>query len=780
MGGKGKKGKGGGKGKGGKGKGGKGKGRGGKGKGKGRPVQLRKELASTVDVLFRQAGETESQNPRYMHPKDRAKFKKAAPKGQTRKEMRKAKKEDKKQRRVHFHGEGRRVRLGRPAKVPPKAGKAGDEIEEISLDSPKQGPSRQPASKGKGKGSKAQRKRKMEEEESITSDEEGGDASDDDDGKPPRGKQRRKAEEESEEDDEELEGEEEEEEGEGEEEEADPGSGESENEEAAEVAPAKASGSYVPPHLRNAAAKAAAKRGAKNSDAMARLRKALRGLMNRVTEGNLDPSSRELHATLASLIPEVGVQHAADGLLEVLLPAAIGDPNASVLVLGCHAALVVATHVLFGAAFGAAALLQVGTWLKRRLLLAETSGEVIGEDARVAKNCITFQALLFSFGALPASSVFDLVRFIFAGDQVSEVRIELALTALRYAGRGLRSEHAEGFREMLGFVSTAAENARTAEKGSIQTRVDFLLQELQDLKNNKVSFAAMDRFEAIRNWLGNAPLLVGKKVADHQLAVPFNFLTEDKPADWPIAAAGATSSILGSSKRSKTAGAKGADPLRAMAVEQRLSSELRQSLFAALMGAEDYEHAAERLSQVASGAKLGVADTCIIIFHCAVREKMPNPFYEHVAISLTERPAPYGKRFTHNLKRAAVQNLKEVHTYGLRATVNLAELCASLISNPSSGLPLAICRFMNFAESSSMAGLFLRHMMGSLLRRLPDAAATCSCFETIRKYEDVREGLLLVMDTLLKGKLPSKREDPALWEKVRSARRMLATPAGKD
>lgn len=373
--------------------------------------------------------------------------------------------------------------------------------------------------------------------------------------------------------------------------------------------------------------------------------------------------------------------------------------------------------------------------------------------------------------------MFDLVRFIFSdGDHVSEIRIDLALTTLRYAGRRLRSECAEGFRDMLSFVSNTAATGRradgAADPSGIQNRVDYLLRELQDLKNNKVSFAAMDRFEPIRNWLRTAPLLHGKKVEDHHLAVPFNFLKVARPPDWP--AGEVKSSVIKRSKTASTGAA--ADPLRALAVEQRLSTELRQSLFVAMMGAEDYEHAASRVSQVAGTAKLGVAEACVIIFHCAVRERVPNPFYEHVANNLAERPAPYGKRFTHGLKNAAVQNLKEVHNYGLRATVNLAELCAALMASTSTGLPLRIVRFMNFGQASSMAGLLLRHLLGSLLRRLPDQAATCQTFQSVCKYQDVREGLLLVMDTHVKQQLPARAEAPALWEKVRAARRILAAP----
>ena len=110
-----------------------------------------------------------------------------------------------------------------------------------------------------------------------------------------------------------------------------------------------------------------------------------------------------------------------------------------------------------------------------------------GDDARVAKNCVTFVSLLFSFGMLSGGTMFDLMRFLFQSGKVSEVRVELALTLLRYCGRRLRSDCAEHFKEALLHVTSVA-TAVEGDVGGLRTRLDFLLRELQDLKNNKVCF----------------------------------------------------------------------------------------------------------------------------------------------------------------------------------------------------------------------------------------------------------------------------------------------------
>ena len=129
----------------------------------------------------------------------------------------------------------------------------------------------------------------------------------------------------------------------------------------------------------------------------------------------------------------------------------------------------------------------------------------------------------------------------------------------------------------------------------------------------------MDRFNQTRGWLQSAQLLKGRKVSDHVLAVPFRVLHDEVPPNWPLNEA-ASSTVLTKSRSSKM----GSDPLREAAIAQRLTSELRQNLFVALMGAEDFEDAVERLIVASTSAKNGHAEACVVLFHCAIREKKPS------------------------------------------------------------------------------------------------------------------------------------------------------------
>ena len=55
--------------------------------------------------------------------------------------------------------------------------------------------------------------------------------------------------------------------------------------------------------------------------------------------------TRNYSQALEQLTPKLGVASTADALMDVLVPAAVGDANISVLVLGCYAALACVAHV---------------------------------------------------------------------------------------------------------------------------------------------------------------------------------------------------------------------------------------------------------------------------------------------------------------------------------------------------------------------------------------------------------------------------------------------------
>ena len=123
--------------------------------------------------------------------------------------------------------------------------------------------------------------------------------------------------------------------------------------------------------------------------------------------------------------------------------------------------------------------------------------------------------------------------------------------------------------------------------------------------------------------------------------------------------------------------------------------------------------------------------------------------------------------------------MRQAHTYGVRASVCLAELCAALMTS-SVELPLAVIRFTRFggdeeggaAGLRGVLGLFLRHLTESLLQRALDSQIP-SLFGPLRKYNDVREGMLLILDGQVRPRLQHSK--PEMLENFRLARKEVST-----
>merc|ERR1712224_268632 len=99
------------------------------------------------------------------------------------------------------------------------------------------------------------------------------------------------------------------------------------------------------------------------------------------------------------------------------------------------------------------------------------------------------------------------------------------------------------------------------------------------------------------------------------------------------------------------------------------------------------------------------------------------------------------------------QHLGLVHSYSLCASVNLAELYATMILSPDVGLSLALVRFIRFNEAKGQdrsgngfggrLGLFLRHLLETLLVRAESHLVINQAVAPVSQYDDIREGLLL-------------------------------------
>merc|ERR1712046_384719 len=123
--------------------------------------------------------------------------------------------------------------------------------------------------------------------------------------------------------------------------------------------------------------------------------------------------------------------------------------------------------------------------------------------------------------------------------------------------------------------------------------------------------------------------------------------------------------------------------------------------------------------------------------------------------------------------------------------VNLAELYGMLILAPEVRLPLALIRFIRFSEAkdahgsagnglSGRLGLFLRHLIEVLVRNCKETEALAGVFAPLARYNDVREGMLLVVDGLVRPRAGSGTATASMRERLKAIHEALARPAGQE
>lgn len=496
-------------------------------------------------------------------------------------------------------------------------------------------------------------------------------------------------------------------------------------------------GKYVPPHLRE-------------TEEEQSIETKLNSLFNKVSEGNLDIISHQIVQITEDLQRDRPEAYAV--FAPLFVEAAVSNPHMNVLITACFAALTCTTAYTVHISFASAVVAELAARIRKYL---ETK-----EDIGVTKNVIIFLSLLFYFGLLPASVPFGLFKALFT-DSPTEECIDLALTTLRYCGRTLRSQFPSDFKEVLLFLT--AKTLKIKKEG----RVKWLLMDLEELKNNKtvVSFTVMDRFDQTKSWLEGCSLMRGKKVKEMAFDLPFEF-PEEPPKNWvqdPLNS--------GHIVKLATRGREISSPLWDEARSQGMNTDLRKAAYVALMGAEDDTHAIIRIDEVCKGPRQ-INDVCAVILHCALRGETNNPFFSLVMIGMCDKPGARGKKFAHEFKHALTNHLTQLHSCNKPSAQNLADIFAAGIASDAVNFPIGHLRFLKFDQVdasspfSGVFGVFVQRMMERLFLLCEDLAAR---FSPLTKYEDVREGICVAIESLVAPRMNTIEDQ----EKLDTVRRAL-------
>ncbi|KAF5367452.1 hypothetical protein D9758_003658 [Tetrapyrgos nigripes] len=395
---------------------------------------------------------------------------------------------------------------------------------------------------------------------------------------------------------------------------------------------------YVPPHLRN-------KDGQdnKNSEALIKLTRHLKGLLNRMSEQNI--------GSIVDSIEEVYRNHRRHDVTSTLTTLIIDGicSHSSLLdsYVVLYAAFVCSLHKIIGVEFAAYFIQNVVSSYEKHLsslqnqdapaqvdsLTEPTESEKEGKEA---SNLVVLLSELYNFQVISCVLVYDVIRSLLDGE-IHEFKVELLLKIVRNSGHQLRQDDPSALKDIIQIVQTQL----AGKEDSISSRTRFMLETLNNLKNNKVKRLGTqnqggDAVERMKKFLSN----LGKKrhvMAHESLRVSLEDLhsAETKGKWWLVGAAWGGDPLVDRQQHqddttSKSNVQKGGDTadnlLLKLAKKQGMNTDIRRSIFVVLMSSDDYVDACERLSQLKL-TEVQQREIIRVLLHCCGNEKAYNPYY---------------------------------------------------------------------------------------------------------------------------------------------------------
>ncbi|XP_053668292.1 nucleolar MIF4G domain-containing protein 1 homolog [Anopheles marshallii] len=530
-------------------------------------------------------------------------------------------------------------------------------------------------------------------------------------------------------------------------------------------------GKYVPPHIR---AKLEAEQIAKGKAAdpkqqerLQRLKRQLKGQINRLAESNV----HRISITLDSLYMQNSRYDMNSTLTTLILEATVVPTLTPERMVLEHMLLVAILHANVGSEVGSHFL---ETIVERFLELLKQI-DTIANEAKQLDNCVQIMCHLYTFDIVKCKMVHEMMQKLI--DCFNEKAVECILLVLRSVGFMLRKDDPLALKDLIIAIQKKAANAPDELKND--TRVKFMLETLLAVKNNnmnKIPQYDPTLVEHFRKLL-KGMITSGKYVSTLNIGIEDIINIPERGKWWLVGSA-----WLGNKENPSAAGTGGNAPgaegqysaqLLELARQQRMNTDDRRNVFCIVMSAEDYLDAFEKL------IRLAIKDLRIVvsvIIHCSLAEKEYNPYYG----VLSQKFCDFDRRYQLAIQYALWDRLKEIHALQQQQVRNLARFITHLIAE--GGLALSCLKVIEFAEIDKVNLRLMRQIMLGLL--LQENENKClqvfSRISASNKLKSFKDGIRLFMHHFLARGSMSYREladeqVQLLQQRIKQADELLST-----
>jgi nucleolar MIF4G domain-containing protein 1 len=382
---------------------------------------------------------------------------------------------------------------------------------------------------------------------------------------------------------------------------------------------------YIPPALRGPPSS--------DAEAIARLKRQIQGLINRLSEANILTILKDIEKIYAN-----NPRGYVNTTLIDLLINMLSDPSAlleSFIIL--HAGFIAAVYKVIGPDFGAQIVERIVSEFDQHY---QPNKDGAGKHTT---NLMSVVSELYTFQVIGSNIVFDYIRFFL--NELSEINTELLLRIVRAAGPQLRQDDPTALKDIVVLLQKSVANVG---QQNLPVRTKFMIETINDLKNNKmktgIAGASITRERTTqmkkqlgtlnsRNLKATEPLRVGLK----------DIKDTDKKGKWWLVGASwrnqtgidapAEDEKEPSSRRVEVDDDEDEDgevDLVQLAREQRMNTDVRRAIYVSIMSATDFKDAQIRLNKL-NLKKAQEVEIPKVIIHCAGAEKVYNPYYTVLA-----------------------------------------------------------------------------------------------------------------------------------------------------
>nr|CAD1836967.1 unnamed protein product [Ananas comosus var. bracteatus] len=430
---------------------------------------------------------------------------------------------------------------------------------------------------------------------------------------------------------------------------------------------------YVAPHLRGCANA--------ESEEISQIRRRVRGLLNRLSESNVESITEEVATIFRSVSRSVGCQVIGDEVVN----SCSGGPRGNEQYAAVFAAFVSGMACLVGVDFSAKLLAS---------LAKSFEDEYSKEDSLSLRNLTLLLSYLCIFGTCSSDLLYDLLLEL--SKRLTELDVATIVTILQCCGMKLRGDDPSAMKDFVlsiqnrvNVLKSYSEGTQDGNRNINSKRMEFMLETICDIKNNKRRPKEDPTHHTrLKKWLQKLRaediLLRGLKWS--------KLLDSEKKGQWWLSGDVApTMENIDDVATTINMEVLEAQKLVQLAAAQRMNTDLRRAIFCIIMSGEDYIDAFEKLLRLDLSGKQD-REIMRVLVDCCLHEKMFNKYYTVLASKLCS----HDKNHKFSLQYCLWDHFKELDTMELNRSMNLARFVADMLASFS--LSLAILKSVDLAN----------------------------------------------------------------------------------